>query len=313
MASYLVGIDGGGTKTKLMVSNLSGQVLGSAHGAQANLTAGGLGLAAFNLREGIRQLLEPLPKAPIEVMVLALAGLDNNHEREQAEQILLPTFNLWSIKKLVLLNDTISALKGSSNSEAAMVLIAGTGSQCFAINGRRHYSVGGLDYLLSDEGSGYDIGRLTLRACVASMDARTIKSSLPQAVLTHFKAKSMRELKQAVYHPPLSKSEIAALAKITVEQMRAGDKLAKIIIDNALEHLLTCVQTVHQALSMPSKFDLVLSGTLIINLAALFTPLIQKHFPHAKIIIANKDPALGSLKIAQLIYQGASPDSFWYY
>lgn len=313
MASYLVGIDGGGTKTKLIVSNLSRQVLGSANGAQANLTAGGLGLAAFNLREGIRQLLEPLPAAPIEVMVLSLAGLDNNHERENAEQILLPTFNLWQIKKLVLLNDTISALKGNSNSETAMVLISGTGSQCFAINGKYHYSVGGLDYLLSDEGSGYDIGRLTLRASVASMDGRTIQSSLPQAVLTHFKVNSIRELKQAVYHPPLSKSEIAALAKITVKKMREGDNLAKTIIDNALAHLLGYVQTVHRALSLPSKFDLVLSGTLIINLADLFTPLVQKHFPHVKIIIADKDPALGSLKIAQLIYQGVKPNTFWYY
>lgn len=313
MASYLVGIDGGGTKTKLVISNLSGQVLNQVSAAQSNLTAGGLGLAAFNLREGIRQLLEPLPAAPIEVMVLALAGLDNNYEREQAQQVLLPTFNLWPIKKLILLNDTISALKGNSSSKTAMVLISGTGSQCFAINGSRHCSVGGLDYLLSDEGSGYDIGRLALRASVASTDGRTIPSSLPSAVLAHFRAGNIRELKQAVYHPPLSKSEIAALAKITVAQMRTGDKLAKIIIDNALAQLLNYVQTAHQAILLPSSFDLVLAGSLLLNLTDLCKPLMQKSFPHAKIITANKEPALGSLKIAQLIYQGEKATSFWFY
>ena len=116
----------------------------------------------------------------------------------------------------------------------------------------------------------YDAGRLCLRATAASLDGRTIASSLPQRVLDYFGAKSLRDLKKAVYNPSLSKSEIAALGKIVVEQMRTGDKLAKVIINNCLSQLLLYVQTTASKVKLTHKFDLVISGSFISNLADLF-------------------------------------------
>lgn len=313
MEPYLVGIDGGGTKTKFVLANLSGKALSQVTYAQSNLTATGLGMAALNLREGVRQLLQNTPPAPIKVLVMALAGLDNNKERLSAREHLSQTLNTWQIEKLVVLNDTIAALRAGSDSSQAMVLIAGTGSNCFAINKQHYASVGGLDYLLSDEGSGYDAGRLCLRATAASLDGRTIASSLPQRVLNYFGAKNLRDLKKAVYNPSLSKSEIAALGKIVVEQMRTGDKLAKVIINNCLSQLLLYVQTTASKVKLAHKFDLVISGSFISNLADLFLPLLKKSFPHARIIVLKKNPAFGSLKIAQAIYQGASEEGFWFF
>ncbi len=76
--SLLVGIDGGGTKTVALVSDLEGRVLGRGAGGPSNYQAVGLPVACDSMNQAIRAgfadaKIEPcLPR----VICLGLAGVD---------------------------------------------------------------------------------------------------------------------------------------------------------------------------------------------------------------------------------------------
>jgi N-acetylglucosamine kinase-like BadF-type ATPase len=310
---YLIGIDGGGTKTEYLLSDLSGKILAQLTHAQTNLSVSGVGLAAFNLHEGIRQLLENHDHGEITVLVLALAGLDTNQDRNQVQEVLLQTFQTWPIKQLILVNDTMAALVNGTLAKQAVVLIGGTGSNCFGYNHhRQHCFVGGLGHLLTDEGSGYDAGRLTLKAVAMAEDGRTCPSMLKDKVFTHFGVTQVSQLKEKVYNPPLTKAEIAALAKPTVKAMHEGDQLACVIINYCLKQLLLSVETIVRRLKLNHEFDLVVSGSFLLHLLPEFTQILQPALPQAKLIKITTRPVYGSLRIAQAILSGTSPQHFWY-
>jgi N-acetylglucosamine kinase-like BadF-type ATPase len=314
MPECLVAVDGGGSKTEYLLADTSGQVLKQVTHAQTSLDVGGVGLAGFNLREGLRQLFEGLTPAKIAVLVLALAGLDTTEEKSRAENVLSQSFSTWQIGQLALLNDTQAALINGTSAAQALVIVAGTGSNCVGYNRvGKHCSVGGLGHLLADEGSGYDAGRLALKAVAMSNDGRIAPTRLVNKILAHFQVKGVRELKSVVYNPQLNKREIAALAKIVVETMRAGDRVAQTIIDYCLGQLLVNAQTVVRQLEVKEEFDLVIAGAFITNLKTEFAVKLNQTLPRAHLVVPETLPVYGGLKIAQKIYAGQNPEDFWFF
>src|SRR5690606_8774057 len=72
------------------------------------------------------------------------------------------------------------ALAGGTGGRPGVVVIGGTGSVAFGRNAEgREHRVGGWGYLLSDEGSGFWIGREALIAVLHCMDGRG-----PHTILT---------------------------------------------------------------------------------------------------------------------------------
>lgn len=305
MTSYLVAIDGGGTKTDYLLSDLNGQVIKQLSHSPTSLTTNGIGIAAFNLREGMRLLFEGIPTGEIAVLVIAVAGLDTREENDQAHTIFSEVLNTFPFGQLKLINDSMAALANGSQAKQAIILIGGTGSNCLGYNQSQIKKVSGLDYVLTDEGSGYDAGRLALRAAVRSFDGRGPKSLLEGLVFDHFQVKKASQLKAKVYNPVLTKAEMASLAQECHQAMKAGDSVATAIINYCLDELLLNVQTVAQQLALADQaFDLVIAGSFITNLSDLFHQKLSLKLPQARLIVPEQLPVFGALKIAQQIHAG---------
>ena len=76
--SFLIGIDGGGTKTVALLSDLDGRILGHGLGGPSNYQVVGLRAASESLHQAIRAAfadanLEPVPPRAI---CLGLSGVD---------------------------------------------------------------------------------------------------------------------------------------------------------------------------------------------------------------------------------------------
>ena len=312
MTNLIIGIDGGGTKTEYLLSDLDGHVLNTVLHAPTSLSASGLGQAAFNLREGIRLLLEEQKEPDIAIMVMAVAGLDTMRERDAATQVFGEILSSWAIHRLVLINDGIAALVNATEQTPAIVLIGGTGASCIGRNqAGQTYKVSGLDYLLADEGSGYDAGRLSIRAAVQSYDGRGLKTKLEQTVFEHFHVTTASALKNEVYSPQITKNEVASFAKDCIDLAKKGDQVAQAIIDYCLDQLVLNVVTVaHQLNFHQQVFDLVVTGSFVRRLANEFTPKLKARLPLAKLITSEKTPAYGSLQIAQKILAGEDIKQF---
>ena len=308
--AYLVGIDSGGTKNEVLVADLEGKILNRIANQNSGFSASDVGLSALSMRESLRIALESLPEKPIAVLICGLAGLDTKDEAHTSRPILEEVLGSWQIDQLVLLNDAALALANGTNSQNAIVLVGGTGSNCLGHNDQSETAkAGGLNFALSDDGSGFDAGRLALKAAIKSLDGRGPKSVLEKTVFSFLKVKNYSQLKEQIYHPLINKKEIAALAPLVIQAYHDGDNVAVGIINYCLDRLVEHVVAVATKLHLRQRsFDLILTGSFLLNLVDQFGQILTKELPLAQIVSKDEAPVYGAIKIAQRIYAGEKFD-----
>lgn len=300
---YFLGIDGGGTKTSVLCVDEQSRVVGEGLSGPTNLTSTSVGAASLSLREGIRQAIENLPpEAELVRVVMGLAGLDSEAEHESAVKIFREVTQHFRIGELSLLNDSEIALANGSERADALILLSGTGANCVGRNqaGVRAQA-GGKDFLLSDQGSGYDIGRRVLLAAVKSFDGRGPLTQLEALVCHHFEVNSVAKLKQPIYQPILTKPEVAALSTLCLTAAREGDEVSRLILDAIVEELVAYVRAVAGRLTLLAKsFDLVLAGSIALDdyILERLRPALMALAPEAKLIIPDRPPVWGAIKLA---------------
>ncbi|MBQ6449304.1 hypothetical protein IJJ08_00150 [bacterium] len=312
MTPRIIAIDGGGSKTDYLLADLEGHVVRTLTGGPTSVSANNLGQAGYNLREGIHQLLENETETTVKIATIAVAGLDTRKDMTSAEKVFGEVLSDWSLERLTLVNDSVAALVNGTTRRPALVLIAGTGTNCFGwtTTGRTH-RVSGLDYLLSDEGSGYDAGRLAIKAAVRSFDGRSPQTSLQRVVFEHFEVETAGQLKDEIYSPQITKDEVAALAQSVIQQARGGDRTAQQILEYCLGQLIVNVQTVARKLQIESQeFGLVIAGNFLLALEPQFRHFLEQTHLHAYVINPGTQPVYGSLTIAQKLLAGAPIDDY---
>lgn len=296
----VLGIDGGGTKTHAILANADGTKLKEVFGGPTNPASVGLASAVETLGKLLHDVLKNQPKPA--VTILGLAGIDTP---EDTRQFFLATAELRKVHGLdsfEVINDSLIALANGSTAENALVLIAGTGSICYGRTPKKEWRAGGMDYLLSDEGSGYWIGLEILREVVRSSDGRAKPNVFSDLVKEHFSIRAIDELKTAVYSPLLSKSEIAKVAMLWDTGIRAQDEFALNLLDKVVNELLQLVSAVARALSLEkAPFDLVLAGSIATHpsVEPLLRARLLSEFPQLSIIIPTTPPVYGALTLAQ--------------
>ena len=163
----------------------NGKIIGEGTAGPTNLTSTSIGAASFNLLEGIRQSLESvlpdqngheeqLPQIEFARIVMGLAGLDTDAEKERAAEIFQRALSQYIIQDFQIYNDSVIALANGTSNPNAVVLISGTGSICFGRNQAGQTAKTGGMVLLTDQGSGYYIGLRCSGGC-KSFDGRRSK------------------------------------------------------------------------------------------------------------------------------------------
>ena len=218
-AMNVLGIDAGGTRTVCLLVDDSGNVLGDARGPGANLQSAGELEVEKVLHDVIGRALgqHPQPKA----ICLGMAGVDRPGEAATIRQILE---RIGHRAQVLVVNDALIALEAGVPGGAGTVVVAGTGSIAYGRDaaGRAARS-GGWGYVLGDEGSGYWLGRLALRAVVRAADGRGAPTAMAEPILSHFGVTKPQELVRHIYVAGARPSSIAALAQ---NRRRRGERLA---------------------------------------------------------------------------------------
>ena len=202
-----------------------------------------------------------------------------------------------------MVNDIVIALESGTDNPNAVALISGTGSNCYGRNAQgQEAKTGGMDYILTDQGSGFYIGSAMLREVVKSFDDRGPKTTLEKMICEYFHLASVADLKTVVYNPTLSKAEIADLALMCFQALEQKDVVAQTIIDLAIEELTLMAVTVINKLNMGGEpLDLVLAGGVTKNqyFKAKLSEKILTQYSQIKIVVPEKEPVFGALKMAQ--------------
>ena len=265
--NHVIGIDGGGTSTVCLLADAEGRVLSQCEAPASNHRKSDLGDARAAISAGIRAVLERATlsdHSPPRVAALCagLAGVDTETDvalfrRMFADMVLTD--------HLLVLNDGEIALYGALEAEPGVLVISGTGSIVWATatNGHR-LRVGGWDYLLSDEGSGYSVGLGALRAIAAAHDKRVPPTTMMESVYKFLGVKNFEEFIGLVYDGAMTPCRIASLAPLANEAAAAGDAVAVAVISTAAAELvqLTCAAVRLAGLS-GTRFPLVVQGGVL--------------------------------------------------
>ncbi|MBI2415409.1 MAG: hypothetical protein HYV33_01965 [Candidatus Kerfeldbacteria bacterium] len=308
--NYVVGIDAGATKTMAGVG-LDTTVLGYGTAGPANIHVTIADLVVKHLAQAVAQAVKTcrLPATSRCVsLVVGMSGIDAPSDQMKGERLVRQALRTWlSRQAIVTVSNDIHIVRRSGSAQSyGISLIAGTGSHGFGINrsGDIAYT-GGLEYILSDEGSAFDIGCKALRAAVRSADGRVKFTSLQTSLLKHFGASSVRGLVPIIYRPnKLDKAAIAALATLVEVEAARGDWYAKKIMEETLAELVLHVTVLLRKLRLrTTPVDIVVAGGLWSMkqwpLLQQFQQAIKRLAPKARVIIPSHPPVWGAVKLAQ--------------
>lgn len=187
-----------------------------------------------------------------------------------------------------------------------IALIAGTGSSAYGIGPDGEVAtVGGWGYLIGDEGSGYELGRLGLRAVSQAADGRGQATSLTARALTALGATTIDEFRERLYPPAPSVAEIATLASVVCRAADDGDAVARRLVVDAAAALAaivrTCASAVHLAATAPgaTPVDVIAAGGIVQAGSPVLRTLVSELGPSHRVRPLEAEPALGALELAR--------------
>jgi N-acetylglucosamine kinase-like BadF-type ATPase len=292
----VVGIDAGGTRTVCLMADRAGRVVSEARGPGANLQSAGELEVEKVLHDVIGQAIGS--GDPPSAICLGMAGVDRPADAETVRAILA---RIGGRATILVVNDALIALEAGAPGAAGTVVIAGTGSIAYGRDMRgRAARAGGWGYVLGDEGSGYWLGRLALRAVVRAADGRGAPTGLTPLVLAHYGVDHPDALVQQIYQGGTRPAAIAALAKLVGQAADAGDTVAQQLVVLGARELAGAAASVACRLHIERE-PVVLAGGTLLGLRRLRDVLVQElaiALPHAPILPLAVQPAVGAVRLA---------------
>jgi N-acetylglucosamine kinase-like BadF-type ATPase len=269
----VVGVDGGGTRTRAVILD-GDRVLGEGTSGPSNPLRVGVANGAAAIREAIDKACSAalIDRDDLVAAGIGLAGVRRKDIRTRMRDVLIETL---AIKNIELMTDGDIALYGATDGAPGIVVISGTGSICVGVNRQgKHVFAGGWGPVAGDEGSGSWIARRALQAVAQATDERGPKTTLTQAACEYFQVAAPNDLATAIYAPTVTNDRIAGFSKLVIETARAGDTVARNILADAGRELGKAAVTVIRRLKMePESFQVAFVGGVFAAGELVIAPL----------------------------------------
>jgi len=304
---YVIGVDGGGTKTIVALADLKGKILKIAKTGPSHPRNIGIKKAVANLVLAIEKVLSPgLGNCAKKEILSTFIGLPTMEEefkskKEKIKRELLKFKKISPIfkGKLILGSDQLVGFRSGTERKEGIMLNSGSGSVAHGWHKNREAKVGGWGYL-GEMGSAFWVGQRGLQAIWKDLDGRGPKTLITQLVFKKLKIKNKENLIEKIYSK--NPMEIIPFLSILVDEAgKKRDKVAKTILIEAGKELVLSANTVIKRLNFQkTKFPLVLIGSMFKSKIVLNTVKkeIKKLAPKAEFIFPKEEPVMGAIKLA---------------
>ncbi|MEA2016011.1 MAG: BadF/BadG/BcrA/BcrD ATPase family protein [Actinomycetota bacterium] len=305
---YVLGVDGGATKTVVQIVNLSGKVVSESEYCSSNFKSAGIKEARENLTRVVLNAIKKIDGQKDFVFKSAcfgMAGYDTLTDGKKYHKMIFKSGieKYLDPENTLIYNDTRIGLAASSNSANAIIIICGTGSNCLGVNERgKEVKVNGWDYILGDEGSGYAIGVKALKAVMRDYDGRGEETLLSGTIMEDLKIKSIPRLVSWAYGSAFFKVRIAALARTVCRTAEMGDETSIRILREEAGEAINSISIVVKKLGLAEKeFDLVFVGN-VFKCDKFFKSVLMKEvkakFKKVNFKPLTEKPVQGAVKFA---------------
>jgi N-acetylglucosamine kinase-like BadF-type ATPase len=291
--SILVGVDAGGTKTVAAVAR-NGTELARETGPAGTVRPGRVLASATAIASTVRQALARIDEFRADRLVVGAAGVGREEERNALHAALRAEGLAHHVK---ITTDIEIVLEAGFGKGPGIVLLAGTGSFAIArqADGSLHRQ-GGYGWQMSDEGSGYALGRSALHAVSRAFDGRGPATTLSAAMLAAARANTFAELvRWSVTALP---TQVAGLAEAVLDAAREHDAIAEALVGQAVSDLVGLVVPLLGAFKKKVP-PVATAGGMLDN--ATLRPLVQTALRQHGVEMMERplDPVAGALALAK--------------
>jgi N-acetylglucosamine kinase-like BadF-type ATPase len=308
--TYYLGVDGGTTRTKAVICDEDGHVLGSGEGAASNYQIVGLDAAMTGVTDAVRTAMTSaeLSISQLTHAVFGLSGMDLPINREELEAGLTRTFPGLSFK---LVNDTWIMLKAGTEKGWGIAVVCGGGANaCACSRDGSWVTLRGLGYESGLRGGALDMLRDVLHVAFLSHDGTGPKSLLEQVVLEVTEAPDydtlqllfLEAMQDMAGHGDLLQRSLTVIPRV-FEGATAGDEPCKTILRLQAESLAEAITgLVHRMGFEQEPVDVVLGGSVFKGANPLLvdqlTLIVHESAPRARLATPRLDPVLGACVMA---------------
>ena len=249
---YAIGIDGGGTKTRVDLCNTSGERLAHIVGGPSNFQIIGVEQAAATILELVERCLKKaacsLDEVGCIVAGLTGAGRAADQERMKAEVEAESIKRGAPFGRFVVESDARIGIEGAHAGRPGIIVICGTGSIVFGKDAKGNiHRAGGWGRIIGDEGGGFTVGRLALRAIARDLDGHK-RTMMTGMAAREFKFDSPETIIREVYKENF---DIASLVPIVLDAAKRKDKAARNILRRQAAELTMDIEQVAKKIRLP--------------------------------------------------------------
>lgn len=300
---YLIGIDGGGTKSKCVITDSNLKPIFETTGGPSNFLMLGTEKVAETILGLIIQCVNNLNINYDDIAAIVL-GTTGGGRKSDAEDLEKAVTHLAAHKRILLNkfqveSDARIALEGAFSGKPGSILIAGTGSIMFGKDSKGIiHRVGGFGRFIGDEGSGFRLGKKGLNSVAKEFDGRGNKTFISVLLKEKFKIESPENLITEIYR---NNFDIASVAPLVIEAGEKGDKIAQHIIETEADELVLHIESMRKKLK-EKKMYVALIGSLITTenfYSFRFREKVVQKFDDVVIKDAENPPEIGAAILAK--------------
>ncbi len=298
--TYILGVDGGNTKTIALVARMDGTIIGAGRGGCGDIygPAGPVGAIA----EIERAVLAALAAAGAHASALAVGGF-SLAGADWPEDFALFEGEIRRLgfgRAITVVNDALGALWAGAPVGAAVSVVCGTG---IAIGARG--AAGQLwhgSFWLEPLGAG-ELGRKLLRAVLRAELGLDPPTTLTMRMLALDGRARVEEVLHAFTARDATPPNVGRLARLLLDEADRGDPTARRI---AVEHGQAlgdyALAGARQVGILDAPFTLVLAGGVLRHparlLAATLTERVRATAPNVQVLDSRFEPVVGALFLA---------------
>lgn len=261
---YVIGVDGGGTKTAFALADSFGTILRKTALPSISYREHGMEKVVSRLREGIGYLLDSTGVSKDQVAAAAI-GVPGYGENPRQDAILEETIRaIYPGIHKILVNDAQNAFYGALSCHSGINIVAGTGSIAYGEDGKGGTArAGGWSEHFSDEGSCYWLGKKAMELFCKEADGRCAKGALYQIVYQTLSLQNDLSFVELVEKDILPyRSKVAQFQKLLFQAAQMGDKNAQALYEDACRELTLLAMGVKRQLGFEGPVSVSLTGGL---------------------------------------------------